>query len=922
MAVLSKYNLEEYQYGVHVRKGRQLYMKSEKNIYFGQWITSRNDEIIIVEMSENIARREAEFYLEVNHHDYIVRTFASVSNVLNLTIFIQEYAPQGDLAGYLMDNPNKFTLPSFAEIFLQIADAMSHIASKRIVHADLGCRNVLVFRVDETQLKNNLVKLTDFGLSRWIDQEVPDEDESIIPIRYCAPEILRTNRHSDYSEKSDVYSLGVLIWEALSNSEIPYSSVSDDRQVKTMKLNNEQLKRPHVCNGELWSLINKCWQTNPKDRPDFERIKRELSKLDVSSNELDLSSAEIYELPTNYKYELDEDIRIQNLLGGQFGKIYEAEWISRKERPIVVIQMDTEPSEYEAMVYTNFDLHRNIVDTFGFVGNDRGLILLLQERAPYGNLQALLQNGTFQPSQNVLITIFTQIVKAMIYVVSKGIVHGNLCCANIVVFQVNPSEPTENWVKLTNFVLAHKNDPDFSDDRRLVIPVRYCAPEILRSAGRTNYSEYSDVYSMGVLMWEALSNGTVPYKSSITNSEVRQRKMKGEKLAKPFMCDDQIWKIIADCWHNEPELRFEFTGIKIRLSQVDRKLLGNNKYEYELNVNVKLKGPLNGDSDKFYEADWIRKRGPPIVLMVMNEETAEQEVSLYKKFKSHRNIVETFDFVKNDRQSIMLLQERAPYGNLQKLLQCGNFQPSQKVLASIFLQITEAMIYLVGENFVHGDLRCSNVLVVKMDPSDPERNLVKLTNFSRACPIGQSVGDRKIPASLIPYCAPEIRRNRNTSSYSEFSEVYSMGVLMWQACSQGAIPFAGDTNSGDTRRRASINRRLGRPKQCQENLWAVISDCFLNEPELRFSFNDLKTQISRIDFRHQRPVRCENCGQQYAATEIGTHRKTCPSRPIIHVRPPPQPRGIQCVNCNRQIPQNEITAHRNICRPKPMYTFN
>ncbi|CAF4547002.1 unnamed protein product [Rotaria socialis] len=883
MAVLSKYNLEEYQYGVHVRKGRQLYMKSEKNIYFGQWITSRNDEIIIVEMSENIARREAEFYLEVNHHDYIVRTFASVSNVLNLTIFIQEYAPQGDLAGYLMDNPNKFTLPSFAEIFLQIADAMSHIASKRIVHADLGCRNVLVFRVDETQLKNNLVKLTDFGLSRWIDQEVPDEDESIIPIRYCAPEILRTNRHSDYSEKSDVYSLGVLIWEALSNSEIPYSSVSDDRQVKTMKLNNEQLKRPHVCNGELWSLINKCWQTNPKDRPDFERIKRELSKLDVSSNELDLSSAEIYELPTNYKYELDEDIRIQNLLGGQFGKIYEAEWISRKERPIVVIQMDTEPSEYEAMVYTNFDLHRNIVDTFGFVGNDRGLILLLQERAPYGNLQALLQNGTFQPSQNVLITIFTQIVKAMIYVVSKGIVHGNLCCANIVVFQVNPSEPTENWVKLTNFVLAHKNDPDFSDDRRLVIPVRYCAPEILRSAGRTNYSEYSDVYSMGVLMWEALSNGTVPYKSSITNSEVRQRKMKGEKLAKPFMCDDQIWKIIADCWHNEPELRFEFTGIKIRLSQVDRKLLGNNKYEYELNVNVKLKGPLNGDSDKFYEADWIRKRGPPIVLMVMNEETAEQEVSLYKKFKSHRNIVETFDFVKNDRQSIMLLQERAPYGNLQKLLQCGNFQPSQKVLASIFLQITEAMIYLVGENFVHGDLRCSNVLVVKMDPSDPERNLVKLTNFSRACPIGQSVGDRKIPASLIPYCAPEIRRNRNTSSYSEFSEVYSMGVLMWQACSQGAIPFAGDTNSGDTRRRASINRRLGRPKQCQENLWAVISDCFLNEPELRFSFNDLKTQISRIDFR---------------------------------------PRGIQCVNCNRQIPQNEITAHRNICRPKPMYTFN
>ncbi|CAF4388482.1 unnamed protein product [Rotaria socialis] len=883
IATLSNYGLQKYQFGKDVRKMRQMYGMSGKIIYEGRWMQGRTDPIIVVEMNEVITEREAAFYLEVNNHLHIISTLGYIENSVKLTIFIQEYAPQGDLAGYLMDNPNTFTLPSFAEVFLQIADAMSYIASKRIVHGDLGCRNVLVFRVDETQLKNNLVRITDFGLARFIDKKPARANELVIPVRYCAPEILRTNRHSDYSEKSDVYSLGVLIWEALSNSEIPYSAVDKDDVVKEMKLNNEKLTRPHPCSDGLWNLMKKCWHTNPDVRPSFALINEELSHIDVSDSRDVRSSISLHEIPTNYKYELDEDIRIQNLLGGQFGKIYEAEWISRKERPIVVIQMNTEPSEYEAMVYTNFDLHRNIVDTFGFVGNDRGLILLLQERAPYGNLQALLQNGTFQPSQNVLITIFTQIVKAMIYVVSKGIVHGNLCCANIVVFQVNPSEPTENWVKLTNFVLAHKNDPDFSDDRRLVIPVRYCAPEILRSAGRTNYSEYSDVYSMGVLMWEALSNGTVPYKSSITNSEVRQRKMKGEKLAKPFMCDDQIWKIIADCWHNEPELRFEFTGIKIRLSQVDRKLLGNNKYEYELNVNVKLKGPLNGDSDKFYEADWIRKRGPPIVLMVMNEETAEQEVSLYKKFKSHRNIVETFDFVKNDRQSIMLLQERAPYGNLQKLLQSGNFQPSQKVLASIFLQITEAMIYLVGENFVHGDLRCSNVLVVKMDPSDPERNLVKLTNFSRACPIGQSVGDRKIPASLIPYCAPEIRRNRNTSSYSELSEVYSMGVLMWQACSQGAIPFAGDTSSGDTRRRASINRRLGRPKQCQENLWAVISDCFLNEPELRFSFNDLKTQISRIDFR---------------------------------------PRGIQCVNCNRQIPQNEITAHRNICRPKPMYTFN
>ncbi|CAF3511376.1 unnamed protein product [Rotaria socialis] len=103
-----------------------------------------------------------------------------------------------------------------------------------------------------------------------------------------------------------------------------------------------------------------------------------------------------------------------------------------------------------------------------------------------------------------------------------------------------------------------------------------------------------------------------------------------------------------------------------------------------------------------------------------------------------------------------------------------------------------------------------------------------------------------------------------------------MGVLMWQACSQGAIPFAGDTNSGDTRRRASINRRLGRPKQCQENLWAVISDCLLNEPELRFEFSAIKKRLS--DLQDIRP-------------------------------PPPPPPLIRCIHCNNEFPQDQVDDH-------------
>ena len=51
-------------------------------------------------------------------------------------------------------------------MFLQIIDAMIFLAYNRVVHADLACRNVLIFRFDEADPKNNIVKVSDFGLSR------------------------------------------------------------------------------------------------------------------------------------------------------------------------------------------------------------------------------------------------------------------------------------------------------------------------------------------------------------------------------------------------------------------------------------------------------------------------------------------------------------------------------------------------------------------------------------------------------------------------------------------------------------------------------------------------------------------------------------------------------------------------------------
>jgi serine/threonine protein kinase len=256
---------------------------------------------------------------------------------------------------------------------------------------------------------------------------------------------------------------------------------------------------------------------------------------------------------------MNVDVKIGNRLAGKFGKeYYEAEWIPRKDRSILFLIMNDETAKHEVPFYQQCH-HAHIVQTFGLVRNNPRLTTLVQERALHGNLQTLLQNNQFQPSSSVLVKIFLQIIDAMTYLVDQMIIHGDLRCENVLVFQMHSSKPKKNLVKLTNFNLARRNDPSFVDTRRIEIPVQYCAPELLQNTDQLHYSELSDVYSMGTLMWEAYSKRSIPYRSSMND---------GERLLQPTGCDDQIWNIIQDCWHNEPQLRFNFREMHTLLSNI------------------------------------------------------------------------------------------------------------------------------------------------------------------------------------------------------------------------------------------------------------------------------------------------------------------------------------------------------------------
>jgi serine/threonine protein kinase len=169
-------------------------------------------------------------------------------------------------------------------IFLQIIEAMIYLASNHVVHGDLACRNVLVFRFDENQPERNVMKITDFGLSRHsqLYSRIPGAARTTlnrIPIRYAAPELLSSNATSEmYTEKSDVYSMGVLMWEAYCRGSLPWANIEHDADVIRRVRNGDLLPQPSNCSQPFWSIIKKTWSPTPSDRPKFSELKHLLTE--------------------------------------------------------------------------------------------------------------------------------------------------------------------------------------------------------------------------------------------------------------------------------------------------------------------------------------------------------------------------------------------------------------------------------------------------------------------------------------------------------------------------------------------------------------------------------------------------------------------------------------------------------------------
>ena len=290
------------------------------------------------------------------------------------------------------------------------------------------------------------------------------------------------------------------------------------------------------------------------------------------------------------------------------------------------------------------------------------------------------------------------------------------------------------------------------------------------------------------------------------------------------------------------------------------------RYQFRLDVDVCKSDPkpiFQSSNKKIYQAKWVSKHGPPIVLIQIDGTTAKCEASFYVKLSCHPHIVRTYGLVEShSSNSVMLVQEYAPEGDLSRLFCAKHFRPTMEVLVEIFLQIVDAMICLADNQIIHGDLACRNVLVFRSSINQSTDILVKLTDFglTHANPLfavvesSTSTTINRIPIRSI---APEILRDTSSSSYSEKSDVYSFGVLMWEACSNGAMPYGELTTLADVYQKRMNGLELGRPYLCEEELWEIISNCTMQQIHKRPNFKTIQEDLLKIRFGNRRESTCK-----------------------------------------------------------------
>nr|XP_020473326.1 uncharacterized protein LOC109970242 isoform X2 [Monopterus albus] len=231
---------------------------------------------------------ESEPYRSLKHPN-ILQCLGQCSESIPF-LLVMEFCQLGDLKRYLRaqrksdgmtpDLPTQDLL-TLQRMAFEITSGLLHLHENNYIHSDLALRNCLL-------TSDLTVRIGDYGLSHshYKEDYYLTPDKLWIPLRWIAPELLEEYRGSlivtDQTKTSNVWSLGVVIWELFEFGSQPHRHLSDE-EVLTFVIRERQITlaqpRLKLSHADYWyEIMQSCWLP-PSQRPSVAEIFLLLSSL-------------------------------------------------------------------------------------------------------------------------------------------------------------------------------------------------------------------------------------------------------------------------------------------------------------------------------------------------------------------------------------------------------------------------------------------------------------------------------------------------------------------------------------------------------------------------------------------------------------------------------------------------------------------
>ncbi|XP_065899303.1 uncharacterized protein [Dysidea avara] len=230
-------------------------------------------EVAVKTLNANVSTKDRVRFLQEAaimcqfDHENVVKLHGVVTD--EPVMIVLEYVPNGDLRSVLLQLKQSSEATAHVKIPLlllkfckEIAAGMAYLNGKQFIHRDLAARNILVSQTFSC-------KIADFGMSRnLLDENYYITSGGKIPVKWTAPEALNYRK---YSVQSDVWSYGCVLYEIWGLGCKPFEWLENLEALQKVDA-GYRLPPPPGCPRAIYRVMIRCWDPEPKSRPQFQQI--------------------------------------------------------------------------------------------------------------------------------------------------------------------------------------------------------------------------------------------------------------------------------------------------------------------------------------------------------------------------------------------------------------------------------------------------------------------------------------------------------------------------------------------------------------------------------------------------------------------------------------------------------------------------